>query len=182
MRTDRGMTISELSTAAGLSPAFISQAERGLSMPSVRTLGTLAAALGTNIQDLLADRVGQDTAAAAKPTDDATAVDFLVVRKNERTHLTYRGSVTRYELLAPELKSDVEVLWVKAPPGTRNAAHPFRHGGRECAVMLKGRLEFSAAGKVHVLEAGDSLYLGVGVEHRWRVIGEEDWEAIWVIL
>lgn len=192
IRKERGLTITQVGQASGLSQSFISQVERDMTMPSVRTLQRLADSLDININELLADERGAvddgvngahvNGAMGRSPTDVSTELQSLLVRRNSRTVLIYHGSPTRYELLAPELKSDVEFLWVKAQPGTSNAPHPFRHGGRECGVVIKGRVEFRAGDDVHVLEPGDSIYLGEGVEHEWRVLGDEAWEAVWVIL
>ena len=42
MRKDKGMTLAKLSEVTGLSPAIVSQIERGLANPSFTTLAQLA--------------------------------------------------------------------------------------------------------------------------------------------
>jgi quercetin dioxygenase-like cupin family protein len=173
------MSITQLARAADLSPSFVSQAERDMSMPSVRTLNRLADCLGLDVNALLGEAEPVDASHNGQPQGGLAT---YVVRGDQRTSLDYHGSATRYELLAPELKSDVEFLWVKAPPGTTNGPHPFRHGGRECGVVLAGSVEFRAASETFVLGPGDSIYLAAGVEHSWKVLGDEEWQAVWVIL
>lgn len=184
IRKAKGLTIAELARLSQLSPSFISQAERDMTNPSVRTLHRLAQALEIDVNNLIGDGASQypRNSVSSSAALHNSAMQSFVVRGDNRTTLTYHGAATRYELLAPELKADVEFLWVKAPPGTINAPHPFRHGGRECGVVISGKVEFRAGDDVYVLEPGDSIYLNEGVEHAWRVLGDEDWEAVWVIL
>lgn len=182
IRKERGLSIAELARESNLSPSFISQAERDMTMPSVRTLNRMADALQIDIQELLGESAAPNGAVGSAVATKNVHPRTLVVMADKRTVLTYHGSETRYELLSPELKSDVEFLWVKAPPGTMNAPHPFRHGGRECGVVIQGRVEFWAGDDRYVLGPGDSVYLGEGVEHRWKVLGDDEWQAVWVIL
>src|ERR1700749_1067719 len=49
-----GMTLVEVAASAGLSHPFLSQLERGLARPSMRSLTAIAATLGTTAQALMA--------------------------------------------------------------------------------------------------------------------------------
>src|SRR5579859_1415694 len=50
-----GMTLVEVAASAGLSHPFLSQLERGLARPSMRSLAAIAATLGTTAQALMAE-------------------------------------------------------------------------------------------------------------------------------
>ena len=50
-----GMTLVEVAASAGLSHPFLSQLERGLARPSMRSLTAIAATLGTTAQALMAE-------------------------------------------------------------------------------------------------------------------------------
>ena len=54
-RRQLGMTLVEVAASAGLSHPFLSQLERGLARPSMRSLTAIAATLGTTAQALMAD-------------------------------------------------------------------------------------------------------------------------------
>lgn len=54
-RSRRGMTLPDLSTAAGLSISYLSDIERGRTLPSLERLDWCAQALGTTVAELLAD-------------------------------------------------------------------------------------------------------------------------------
>lgn len=54
VRKEKGLTLTHVAQAAGLSHPFLSQVERGQSQPSMRSLYLIATALGTTQQALLA--------------------------------------------------------------------------------------------------------------------------------
>lgn len=56
----RGLTLKQVGEHAGLSHAFLSQFERGLTTASVNTLQRIAVALGTTVSALLATRTEQE--------------------------------------------------------------------------------------------------------------------------
>lgn len=63
LREGKGMTVTELARASGLSPAHISEIERGKTSPSLRTLEKLALTLGVSrsslVKTVVVDGVGQ---------------------------------------------------------------------------------------------------------------------------
>lgn len=54
-RKGRGFTQERLAEAAGLTPTFVSMMERGQYQPSLHTAFLVAAGLGVNVADLIAD-------------------------------------------------------------------------------------------------------------------------------
>src|SRR3954452_5153102 len=57
LRKEHGLTLVQLAKASQLSHPFLSQLERGLTHPSMRSLYRIAIALGTTQQSLLATSV-----------------------------------------------------------------------------------------------------------------------------
>jgi transcriptional regulator with XRE-family HTH domain len=53
LRTERGLTQAELAERVGVSVESLSRAERGVILPTVRTLGGIAAALGADLSGLI---------------------------------------------------------------------------------------------------------------------------------
>lgn len=51
-RTARGWTLEELEAASGLTNGFISEIERGLKIPTIRSCQALARALGVSVEEL----------------------------------------------------------------------------------------------------------------------------------
>ena len=54
-RKERGLTLRQLAERAGCTPSYISQLEKGLTVPSLSMVGKLAAALNTTVSDLFSE-------------------------------------------------------------------------------------------------------------------------------
>lgn len=167
------MTLAQLSEITGLSPAIVSQIERGLANPSFTTLAQLAHGLDIPVGKFF---IGQP---------DTTSP---VVRKHERRNLV---GVTKksmgeavYELLTPpELNGGaLEAQWIETPPGhDTSATPPFRHSGEEFGIILAGRKDiYLDGGECHSLEAGDSITFSSDIPHWYKNSYEEICVAIWV--
>ena len=106
MRKEKGMTLAKLSEITGLSPAIVSQIERGLANPSFTTLAQLAHGLDIPVGKFF---IGQEETRSP------------VVRKAERRNLkgVTKKSVGEavYELLTPDLNGALEAQWIVSPPG-----------------------------------------------------------------
>ncbi|WP_437583259.1 helix-turn-helix domain-containing protein [Paramicrobacterium sp. CJ85] len=170
MRKEKGLTLSELSEVTGLSPAIVSQIERGLANPSFTTLAQLAHGLEIPVGKLFPNHAENRSP---------------VVRKSERRDL--RG-VTReangdsvYELLTPDLNGTIEALWVVTPPGRGAVDGPFTHGGEEVGIILSGKKDVYLNGQKYVVEAGDTITYDSTTPHWYENSYDEPCVAIWVI-
>jgi transcriptional regulator with XRE-family HTH domain/quercetin dioxygenase-like cupin family protein len=85
-----------------------------------------------------------------------------VVRAGRRKMLGLPGSVT-YELLSPDLKHQIELIWVEFQPGQK--APIYAHEGEEQMVVIRGRMHYWVAGETHVLEAGDCITIDASQPH-----------------
>ena len=54
-RTDRGETLTDTATRAGISPQYLSEIERGRKEPSSEMIAAVAGALGTSLSELAED-------------------------------------------------------------------------------------------------------------------------------
>lgn len=169
MRKEKGMTLAKLSEITGLSPAIVSQIERGLANPSFTTLAQLAHGLDIPVGKFF---IGQENPRSP------------VVRKNERRNLkgVTKKSVGEavYELLTPDLNGALEAQWIVSPPGHDTSATPFRHSGEEFGIILSGRKDIFLAGERYTLEAGDSITFSSDIPHWYKNSYEEVCVAIWV--
>lgn len=67
-RRDQGRTLAETAQAAGVSPQYLSEIERGRKEPSSEVVAVVAAALGTTLLELtgkVAEQLRRDAAAAS---------------------------------------------------------------------------------------------------------------------
>ncbi len=169
MRKEKGMTLARLSEITGLSPAIVSQIERGRANPSFTTLWQLANGLGIPVGKFF---IGQPESKSP------------VVRKHERRNLV---GVTKksmgeavYELLTPDLNGTLEAQWIETPPGHDTSATPFRHSGEEFGIILSGRKDIYLDGECYSLEAGDSITFSSEIPHWYKNTYDEVCQAIWV--
>ena len=170
LRKEKGLTLIAVSEVTGLSPASVSQIERGLANPSFTTLAQLAHGLEIPVGKLFPDHAAETRSP--------------VVRKSERRNL--KGVVTEaageasYELLTPDLNGTLEANWIVTPPGHDTSDTPFIHGGEEFGTILSGRKDVYLDGQRYALEAGDSITFDSTIPHWFTNSYDETCVAVWV--
>jgi transcriptional regulator with XRE-family HTH domain len=167
-REKHALTLQQVADRTRLSVSYLSQIERDLLHPSVSTLKRIAQALGI--------RAGKLMFPAARSPKRAMV---SVQRKGERKRLVFPKSSIEYELLTPDLRRRVSMLWVSAKPGAESGP-TFTHEGEDGVVVLKGRLSVEIGGVWHELKTGDCIYFSSALPHRWRNPGRVFAEAIWM--
>jgi transcriptional regulator with XRE-family HTH domain len=145
-RTQLGMTVAELARQSGLSPAMISKVERGITPPSLATLGAVAAALHVPVTALFRKYEEQRDASYV-----AAGEGLVIERRGTRVGHQYRllghtvGKRLTLEPYLISLSEESEVFPL------------FQHAGVEFIHMLSGCVVYRAAGSTYTLRAGDSL-------------------------
>jgi transcriptional regulator with XRE-family HTH domain len=191
-RKERGIKVTELARAIGVSPSLISQIERGQSQPSVSTLFGLAAALGVPVDAFMepdaqsapvpghgvADAGEQSAPGAAKPANRA---DRYMVRRDGRAVLDIEGGV-RWERLTPQTLPHVEFLELVYAPGAQSHPELYRHPGTEMVLVLSGRLNITVGFELYELEPGDSMHFPSSLPHRYSNPSDQETRAVTVIL
>lgn len=169
LRKEKGMTLAQLAETAGLSPAIVSQIERGKANPAFITLAQLAHGLEIPVGRFF---LGHDEPASP------------VVRRTDRRNLqgVTRESVgeAAHELLTPDHNGLLEAQWIVSPPGHNTSETPFRHRGEEFGIILSGKIDIYLDGERYILEAGDSITYASTVPHWYINRYEESCVAVWV--
>lgn len=176
-RNQQGLTLVVLADRVGLSPGYVSQVERGLANPSLEVLKRLTDAVGRTVGELF----GESRVDAAGYADTLRNGGYAVSKRGQRKKIQYPGSGIMNELLSPDLRHSMEVIWVEAEPGAESGGHPHAHEGEECGIVIDGRMIFWVGGDKVVLEQGDSIYLDSKVPHRWVAGDAGQLRAVWVI-
>lgn len=178
------IALKDLATKCGLSYSYISQVERGEASPSLSALDRLAKALGKTVWELLRDESAEasssngqrevNTQEETRPVSK-TLPSFMgskIVRKNGRRTVILPHSHVRYQMVTPNLVSDMQLLIMEAEPGTNSGDQPFEHRGEECCLVLEGTVEMTIGNETFVLEKDDSVYFSSEQSHRWQNIGD----------
>lgn len=153
-RKEAGLTVSELATAAEISPGMLSKIENGQISPSLNTLQTLAQALNIPIALLF--------------TNFEQRRDCSYVKSGEGVVIRRRGTKVghQYQLLGHSLEGDMVVepylitLSEDAVPYTA-----FQHEGIEFIYMLTGEVEYAHADRSYHLKPGDAILFDSAAPH-----------------
>lgn len=180
-RDAASISVRELARRIEVSPSLISQVEHGKVTPSVDTLYRIANELGLSVGDFFGDR--RESAANERAGRDAGEARDFVQRKETRKKVQLAGGVT-WERLAPTSGDRVEFLHVVYDVGSESCPKDsmLRHGGKEYACILTGRLGVKIGFDELELGPGDSIVFDAQLPHRLWTIGNRAATAIWVII
>jgi len=178
-RERNGMSLRELARRVGVSPSLVSQIELGRVKPSVGTLYSMSNELGLLLDELFRD-------AAPKPGERSQAVRAPtgpVQRRSRRKSLKLAAGV-RWERLTAAPDDEVEFLYVVYDAGAASCEEDslIRHGGKEYAYVISGRLGMKIGFEEYELRPGDSVSFDANSPHRLWTIGREPAVAVWVVL
>jgi transcriptional regulator with XRE-family HTH domain len=180
-RVKKKMSVRGLARYVGVSPSLVSQIERGRVMPSVGTLYSIANELGLVVDDLFTGALpGSKSRERVETAEDVTNP---VLKIGQRKRIRLADGV-QWERLTPTPDKDVEFLVVSYDVGAESCAKDalIRHGGKEYAFMIRGRLGMKIGFEEFELGPGDSIAFDAQMPHRLWTIGREPAEAIWVVL
>jgi DNA-binding transcriptional MerR regulator/mannose-6-phosphate isomerase-like protein (cupin superfamily) len=164
MRAASGASLRDISQSTGLSASYLSSVERSMSSPSIASLQKIAAALGTNLPNLLGDE-----------SDERREV----VRVGERPRLRYPEKGMRIERLSVN-ETMLEPLLFIVKPGA-GSEEPYEHDGEEFIFVQKGEFTITLDGsQTHSLGTGDSITFRSRRPHTWSNPGSTDTHLIWV--
>lgn len=181
-REHKNMSVRGLARYVGVSPSLVSQIERGRVMPSVGTLYSIANELGLVVDDLF---TGAQPRSRKTDRPDMAVADVVnpVLKSGQRKVIKLADGV-RWERLTPTPDKDVEFLVVVYDVGAESCPKDalIRHGGKEYAYVLSGRLGIKIGFEEFELAQGDSIAFDAQMPHRLWTVGKEPAEALWVVL
>jgi transcriptional regulator with XRE-family HTH domain len=155
LRQERRLSTVALAKACGVSTSLISQVERGLTSPSLDVLWAIARALDVPIGTFFQGDLEEEPPGKAP----------VVVRADHRKKLGVNSTLT-YELLSPDLRHQIEFIWVEFGPGVEGPLAPFTHPGEEQMVVIQGEMHFWVDGEEYILQAGDCITIDAARPHR----------------
>jgi len=167
-RRIKDLTLTELSQQSGLSVGLLSQIERGLSSPSLKSLTQICAALGIPLSWLF------DSGPTENPAEKG-----LVVRRGSRRRLDLGAYGVTKELLSPDLGGEMQIYLVSIRPGGQSGPEPYTHRGEEGGLVLAGTLELTVDGRIVVLYEGDSFRFSSSLAHRFSNPGATQANVVW---
>jgi transcriptional regulator with XRE-family HTH domain len=158
LRKEEGLTLLQLGEKVGLSASYLSQVERGVTMPSLSRLTRIAEALGVEVRYFF--------------EDDATSP--CVVRASQGKKLKGGAGISVELLSAHPLGKNIQPYCVVLRPGAwreDTSVHP----GEE------GELTVTVGEEIFVLAAGDSIHYHRHQPHSWHNNGDKECVVLWTV-
>lgn len=170
LRKTEGLSISELGKKAGVSNGMISQIERGLTNPSLKTLERLHIALSVPLTSLL------ESSAPSSPVADRE----IVRRVDNRPSFAVGSEGMTKELLTPSGEHQLQMMIIGLPAGARSV-DVLLGDGEKAGWILDGSIQLTVNGHSSVLSAGDSFQFPSTVPHSILNPGEDEARLLWIM-
>jgi transcriptional regulator with XRE-family HTH domain len=167
LRKSRGLKLAEVAQRLGRSVGWVSQVERGLSVPSLSDLRAIAELYNVPLSLFFAHDV---------PREEERGV---IVRAGRRRTLGTTETGLVEELLSPDLGGTFELIRSEFAPGAEMAVVAQRDT-EDAGYVVSGRFDIEIAGIWHSLGEGDSFRFR-NRAYRWRNPGDEVAVVIWVV-
>lgn len=172
LRRTADLSLIQLADKSGVSVGMISQIERNLSNPSVRTLERLREALGIPLTTLLEGDDGYSPVNEAPPE--------FVRRAKDRPHFSVGKGGLQKELLSPHGDYDIKFMFISFPPHTKSV-DILVGPGEKAGVVLEGEIDLTVAGSTERLQAGDSFQFSSMLSHRVENSSDEPAQLLWIM-
>lgn len=170
LRLKRGLTLDDLSRAAGVSKSMLSQIEREKANPTIAVAWRLANALGIGIEELLSN-----------DTQDVEAIHVMEPHETPTLPGNHAGYVLR--ILGPmELAGKYEWYELTLVPDGALVSTSHDPGTMEYLTLLNGVLEVEVDGVRKKLKAGGTARYQADKAHAIRNAGKTEARALLVVI
>lgn len=168
LRKSRGLTLQALASQLDRSTGWLSQVERGQTMPAIPDLAKIAEIFGITISMFF------------RAASRAAAEQGLIQRAADRVALGAPAFGLTEELLSPNLGGSFEMIQSTFAPGAESGLQHPAPNRQDGGVVLAGQLTLSIGDLETTLAPGDSFQFS-GQPYRWRNPGEVPAVVLWVI-
>ncbi|MDR3483113.1 MAG: XRE family transcriptional regulator [Burkholderiaceae bacterium] len=170
MRLARGLTLEDLSRAAGVSKSMLSQIEREKANPTIAVAWRLSNALGVGIGELLSD-----------DNKEVEAIRVLEPHETPTLPGDHAGYVLR--ILGPmELAGKFEWYELTLAAGGELVSQPHDPGATEHLTVLQGSMEVEVDGSKRKLKLGGTARYNADRSHAIRNTGKTEARALLVVI
>ncbi|MDN2567306.1 XRE family transcriptional regulator [Aquibium sp. A9E412] len=153
-RQERGISITDLASSAGVSVAMLSRVESGRVAASLRTLQAIATALRVPVASLLKDVEEKSDATFLPPGGG-----LEVVRQALRGTYIYR-------LLGHTTTTDVVLEpYINVFPSTDGSFKRTQYDGVKFLYMLEGEITYQHGDTIYTMTPGATLFFGAQIMH-----------------
>jgi transcriptional regulator with XRE-family HTH domain len=170
LRLSKALSLQRLAEEASLSIGMLSQVERGLVSPSVRSLRQISAALDV------------PPAVFFEQTEPPPVEEIgRIVRAQSRRILRLTTTGVSKELLTPDTSGLLQLTLVRMQPRGSSGSEPYVHRGEDAGFVLSGAMRLWVGGDTHLLKAGDSFRFKSALPHRFANAAKGITEVLWAV-
>lgn len=167
-RRVRQLSLKELADKTGLSIGLLSQIERNISTPSLRSLRMICEALNMPASWLFD---------APQSTNSE-----VVIRPSARRRLDLSPTGIVKELLTSDITPEVQMMRVLIEPGALFEGIPSsKPGVAKCGFVVKGSGTLRLGSESFALKAGDSFSFHANQPHNILCDPDTSAEVLWVV-
>jgi transcriptional regulator with XRE-family HTH domain len=168
-RQQRSLSLNTIAQNAGLSVGLISQIERGLTSPSIRSLRLIAKAIGVSVDAFFVE---------TGPSSEEEA--GFIVRPANRRVLDLGPAGITMQITTPKTDGDLQMFLTEIDPGSYSGPELDTHEGEEAGVVIAGQLELWLSDRRFTLFEGDSFRYRASTPHRYGNPGRTVTRVHWV--
>ena len=170
LRKAQKLSLAQLAERTDLSIGNLSQIERGVRSPSVRSLQRLSECLKVPVADLFQTR-------ALPPAAELGTI----LRRKARPILNLSKSGCHKELLTPMMPGTLQLLLVTLDPGGSSGSEHYSHKGEEAGVVIAGAMKLWIEDQSYVLKEGDSFRFKSTRRHRFQSASKQVTRVLWAM-
>lgn len=172
LRTQRNMTLQELSDQCQVSVAMLSHIELNRSTPSIKVLDRIRHGLGVPFGSLFEENSHHNKEAEAE----------VVMRRNERPLLRFDSTGLVKELLSPIRGTQLEMMLLRLQTNGYSGDEPWRRVGEKCGMVLNGSFELIIGSSPYNLNEGDAFQFDSSVPHMFKNTFDGETVIMWIIV
>lgn len=169
MRTDKRMTLLELSEKSGVALATLSRIENGRMTGTLESHMKIAESLETSLPEMYKDLVSSKKQVEMRARSAAT--DVFVHDRNATSEILVSKTVARRML----------PLLIKISKGGSTHREETKSGVDKFIYVLDGKVEASVGENTYDLVKGDTLYFESSLPHQFKNTGASESRLICVV-
>lgn len=170
-RIQKKLSLRDLAQRTGLSVGMLSQIERNVTSPSLKTLTKLRIGLEVPLSAFF-----EDKGDAPGPS----AYHSVVRKKTARPTLDIGDGILKV-LLSPATAVDLQIMMLIIRPGGGTKDTVIGIPGEKAAVVVKGTLNVTLGDQSHTLEEGDTIQFNAETPHSILNPGRKEAQVMWII-
>ena len=165
IRLSQELTLEQLSEKCSYSKALISRIETGAVSPSLRSFRRMVAAMGMQPHEVFLS---------------IEQAELSVLRKEDRPRFRAEDKAAIEFLATGVSTKKMEPVKITVPPKYTSGKEPTATYSEQFVYVTSGKIEMAVDKHVYKFGPGDSISLEAGASLKWRNIGKEPAEMIFI--